>query len=480
MATKRRRRRDEEEIRAVPDDVHAPHDLEIEKAVLASCLLRREACEMALEQLVPEDFWRDAHQRVFRAMAVISERKLASDLVTVREVLEQRGELDVVGGRLYLSSLLDGTPISTNVESYCASLLDLRQRRELLDIARRLAAQVTAYENDAATMAALADGWLSEVMTARGARELQPQDDIIRTFLPKLEARMAQRGELSGVSSGFVGIDELTRGFHAEDLTIVAGRPAMGKSSLMLNMARSGAVASKHVAVFSLEMSKDRLEYRLVSAVSEVPLFKIQKGWLSDEDIQHIGVALVALATNPLYIDDTPSITVSQVLNKCRALRAKRGLDIVYIDYVQLMRPKNDRPDNRQAEVAEISKDLKELARKLRVPVIALSQLSREVEKRPNKRPVLSDLRESGSLEQDADNVAYVYRPEVYTQKPADAGAAEYGIMKHRDGELGTVDLTFRREIVRFYDDDAPPERDPPPITDDDSTERTERHTLYD
>lgn len=376
MVTKRRRRRnDDDEIRVEPDDVHAPHDLEIERAVLASCLLRHEACEMALEQLVPEDFWRDAHQRVFRAMAIVVERKQASDLVTVREVLEQRGELDVVGGRQYLMSLLDGTPISANVTSYCVSLLDLRQRRDLLDIARRLAAQVTAGDTDAGTLAAQADGWLSEVMTARGSRELQPQDDIVRTFLPRLEARMAARGELSGVSSGFTGIDDLTRGFHAEDLTIVAGRPAMGKSSLMLNMARSGAVGGKYVAAFSLEMSKDRLEYRLVSAVSEVPLFKIQKGWLADDEMLRISNALVALAENPLYIDDTPSISVAQVLNKCRALRAKRGLDIVYIDYVQLMRPKVDRPDNRQAEVAEISKDLKELARKLRVPVVALSQL---------------------------------------------------------------------------------------------------------
>jgi replicative DNA helicase len=472
------RRRKADETRVEPDDALAPHSLDAEVAVLASCLLRREAAEMALEQLTPEDFWRDAHARIFGAMAVVIERRLVPDLVTISETLQQRGEDERVGGKAYLLSLLDGTPISANIESYCALLIDLRHRRDLLNISRRLAAQVSVYDVDALALAAQAEGWLADVMVTRGSRELQPQQDILKTFLPVLEARMAARAELTGVRSGFKGIDELTRGFHPEDLTIIAARPGMGKSSLMLNMACCAATSGAHGAVFSLEMSKDRLEMRLVSAVSEVPLFKLQKAWLSEQEIQRIGVALVTLSNHSLYIDDTPSITVAEVRNKCRALRAKHGLDIVFIDYVQLMRPRVIRPDNRQNEVAEISMDLKALARKLRVPVVALSQLSRAVEQRQNKRPMLSDLRESGSLEQDADNVAYIYRPEVYTHKPADVGVAEYGILKHRDGELGTVDLQFRREIVRFYDDDSPPERPEPPPRDED--DRPDERTLYD
>jgi replicative DNA helicase len=461
-----RQRRQADPLRVDPDEALPPHSLDTEVAVLASCLLRREAAEMALEQLTPEDFWRDAHQCIFRSIAIVVERRLTPDLVTVCETLQQRGEADRVGGKFYLMSLIDGTPITTNIESYCKILIDLRHRRDLLDISRRLAAQVSVHDVDALALAAQAEGWLAEVLTTRGSRELQPQRDILQTFIPALEARMAGREELMGISSGFKGIDELTRGFHPEDLTILAARPSMGKSSLMLNMAAAAAASGAHVAVFSLEMSKERLEYRLVSARSQVSMFRIQKGWLNNEHVERISAALVTLSTHPLYIDDTPGLTVPQMKHKCRAVRATRGLDLVFVDYVQLLRPTVERRDNRQADVAEISYDLKELARKLRVPVVALSQLSREVERRSNKRPVLSDLRESGSLEQDADNVAFIYRPEVYTSKPEDAGTTEYILAKARDGDIGVVNLDFRKDHVRFYDGEDQPVVSPalPPV----------------
>lgn len=460
-----------------PDDVDTPCNLDAERAVLASCLLRREAATAAVEQLEPDDFWRDAHQRIFRAMGIVAERQMIVDLVTVHEILEQRGESEAVGGRMYMMALVDGVAITANIDSYCAILIDMRHRRKLLHISQRLAAEVKMPTSDAPTLAAQAEGWLAETMQARGSRDLLSFADVLSTFLPTLEARVAQRQEIAGITSGFAGINELTRGFHAEDLTIVAGRPGMGKSSLMLNMVCGAVDQGKYACVFSLEMSRERLLWRLLSARSGVSLFKIQKGCLSADDLRLLSDALVWVAESPMYLDDTPGTTVAQILYKCRALRGRHGLDIVYIDYVGLLKPRNQRIDNRQAEVAEISLDLKEMARKLRVPVVALSQLSRQVESRQNKRPMLSDLRESGSLEQDADNVAFVYRPEIYTHKPDDVGKAEYILAKHRDGEVGTVRLQFKKEIVRFYDDeDTAPIRDVPPPNDADAApERYER-----
>jgi len=461
-----------------PEAIAPPNNLDAERAVLASCLLRRDAAESALEQLDPEDFWRDAHQRIFRAMGICIERKLVVDLITVHDVLEQRGEAEIVGGRMYIMSLIDGVAITSNVDSYCALLIEMRQRRNLLEIGRQIAGLVISPECEVGALVAEAEAWLANAMLARGSRDLVVQEDIIQSFLPALELRMNRRQELAGITSGYAGINELTRGFHAEDLTIIAARPGMGKSSLMLNMASAAASQDKHVAVFSLEMPRDRVEMRLVAATSQVSMFKLQKGWISEADSLQIGEALRQLSSHPLYIDDTPSTTVAQIRHKCRALSARRGLDIVFIDYVQLLKPRQVRADNRQAEVAEISADLKELARKLRVPVVALSQLSRRVEERPNKRPQLSDLRESGSLEQDADNVAFIYRPEMYTRNAADVGVAEFLLSKHRDGEVGAVELTFRREIVRFFDVETPPSHEPPTETDDDVPDYSS--TMYD
>lgn len=462
---RKQRRRDDELPK--PEDVTMPHNLEVECSVLGSMLLSTEAAQYAADTIDTNDFWRAAHQLIFDAAKALVADNRPVDLPALREVLRQRGHEDEVGGPAYIASLVDGVPKSTNVWHYADVLADLRLRRDILTISYKLAAGVQEYDCDGRALAAEGEHWLEDVVKARGARDLQPQDDIQATFSARLEERIQRRLVLAGVPTGFAEIDRITRGFHREEVTIIAGRTSMGKSAIALNMADHAALTDKpdgsgkfRVAYFSCEMSKEQLEYRRVSARAGVAMLKILNGWVNDADVLKIGTALAELATSKLYIDDTPSATVAQIGNKCRALQAlDDGLDAVFVDYLQILKPRVERFDNRYGDVSEISSDLLGTARKLKVPIVVLSQLSRKLEERKDKRPILSDLRESGSLEQDANNVAFVFRPEIYSQKPVDAGKAEYIVAKHRQGELGTVDLQFRKEIVRFEDDETTADR---------------------
>jgi replicative DNA helicase len=429
-----------------------PHNLEAEKSVLGAILIHNDAFNNAAELIDPRDFFRDAHRRIFDKMVVLSERGDAIDLVTLKEELQRAGELDEVGGPAYIASLADGVPRSANVEHYARIVKEKATLRNLIHSANRIISEAYQAEEDADLILDGAEKAIFEIAEGRISAGFTPLRDLVQSSFATIEKLQEQRNAITGVPSGFQDLDALTAGFQPSDMIILAARPAMGKTSFVLNVAQNAGKKGKTVGVFSLEMSKEQLFLRLLTSEAMIDAHKFRTGYLTEKDYGKLSHALGTLAELPIYIDDTPGIGMMEMRAKSRRLAAAHTLDLIIIDYIQLMQGRG-RFESRQQELTSISRSVKILAKELHVPIIALSQLSRAPESRTDHRPQLSDLRESGALEQDADLVMFIYRAEVYDKeetKPEEAGTAEIIIGKHRNGPIGSVRLTFLSQFTKF------------------------------
>ncbi len=429
-----------------------PHNLEAERSVLGAILIHNDAFNLAAEIISADDFFRDAHRRIFAKMTVLNERNEAVDFVTLKEALARGGELDEVGGPAYVASLADGVPRATNVEYYARIVKEKATLRKLIYAANKILGN--AYEADQESDVVLdeAEAAIFAVADDRIKEGFVPMRDLVKESFPKIEQLFEQKRLITGVPTGFVDLDGMTRGFQPGDLVIVAARPSMGKTSLVLNIAQHVATQPDHaVGFFSLEMSKESLFLRLLTAEAQIDSHRLMSGAIGQKDYGRISHALETLSAMRLFIDDTAGIGVLEMRAKSRRLRAEHGLSLIVIDYIQLMTGRG-RFENRTLELASISRSLKGLAKELNVPIVVLSQLSRAPESRSDHRPQLSDLRESGALEQDADVVVLIYRDDAYNRDPnnPEAGTAELILAKQRNGPTGLVKLAFLREQTRF------------------------------
>jgi replicative DNA helicase len=429
-----------------------PHNLDAEKSVLGAILIHNESFNYAAEVIDSRDFFRDAHRRIFDKMVALSERNHAIDLVTLKEELARAGELEDVGGPAYIASLADGVPRTANVEHYARIVKEKATLRSLIHSANRILSEAYHAQEDADLILDGAEKAIFEIAEDRIREGFVPLRDLVQSSFATIEKLQEQRNAVTGVPSGFVDLDEMTAGFQPSDMIILAARPAMGKTSLALNMAQNAARKGKTVGVFSLEMSKEQLFLRMITSEAMIDAHRFRTGHLTEKDYGKLSHALGALAEQSVYIDDSPGVGILEMRAKCRRLASQHSLDMLIIDYIQLMQGRG-RFESRQQELTSISRSIKILAKELNIPIIALSQLSRAPESRTDHRPQLSDLRESGALEQDADLVLFIYRAEVYDKqdtKPEDQGVAEVIIGKHRNGPIGSVKLTFLNQYTRF------------------------------
>jgi replicative DNA helicase len=429
-----------------------PHNLEAERSVLGAILVHNDAFNLAAQVIDSRDFYRDAHRRIFDRMVALSERHDAIDFVTLKEELARAGELDEVGGPAYVASLADGVPRATNVEYYARIVKEKSTLRNLIYAANKIV--TNAYEADQESDLILdeAESAIFAVADDRLKAGFVAMRDLVKDSFPKIEKLFEQKRLITGVPTGFVDVDEMTRGLQAGDLVIVAARPSMGKTSLVLNIAQYVAsLGDQVVGFFSLEMSKESLFLRLLTSEAQIDGHRLMSGAIGGNDYHRISHALEKLNSMKLFIDDTANIGVLEMRAKSRRLQAEHGLSLLVVDYIQLMSGRG-RFENRTLELASISRSLKGLAKELNVPIVVLSQLSRAPESRSDHRPQLSDLRESGALEQDADVVVLIYRDDVYNRDPnsPDAGTAELILAKQRNGPTGVVKLAFLREQTRF------------------------------
>jgi replicative DNA helicase len=430
-----------------------PHNLEAERSVLGAILVHNDAFNQAAQVIDARDFYRDAHRRIFDKMVALSERHQAIDFVTLKEELSRGGDLDEVGGPAYVASLADGVPRATNVEYYARIVKEKSTLRNLIYAANKIL--TNAYEADQESDLILdeAETAIFSVADDRLKAGFVPMRDLVKESFPKIEQLFEQKRLITGVPTGFVDLDSMTRGFQPGDLIIIAARPSMGKTSLVLNIAQYVAMQPGHtVGVFSLEMSKESLFLRLLTSEAQIDSHRLMSGAIGQKDYSRISHALETLSAMRLHIDDTASLGVLEMRAKARRLQAEQhGLSLLVVDYIQLMSGRG-RFENRTLELASISRSMKGLAKELNVPVIVLSQLSRAPEARADHRPQLSDLRESGALEQDADVVLLIYREDAYNRDPnhPDAGTAELIVGKQRNGPTGVVRLAFLREQTRF------------------------------
>jgi replicative DNA helicase len=429
-----------------------PHNLEAERSVLGAILVHNDAFNTAAQVIDGRDFYRDAHRRIFDRMVALSERGEAIDFITLKEELSRGGDLEEVGGPAYVASLVDGVPRATNVEYYARIVKEKATLRNLIYAANKIL--TNAYEADQESDLILdeAESSIFAVADDRLKAGFVPMRELVNESFPKIEQLFEHKRLVTGVPTGFVDLDEMTRGLQPGDLVIIAARPSMGKTSLVLNIAQHVAVQGEHtVGFFSLEMSKESLFIRLLTSEAQIDSHRLMSGHIADRDYSRISHALEKLSSMRLFIDDTANISVLEMRAKSRRLQAEHGLSLIVVDYIQLMSARG-RYENRTLELASISRSLKGLAKELNAPIVVLSQLSRAPESRSDHRPQLSDLRESGALEQDADVVILIYRDDAYNRDPnnPDAGTAELILAKQRNGPTGIVRLAFLREQTRF------------------------------
>lgn len=433
-----------------------PQNLDAEKSILGASLLDKNALIKIIDIVTSSDFYDENHGLIFEAMLTLFEKRRPIDIVTLTEQLESEKLLDQVGGAGYLTDLVNGTPSAANVVHYAKIVSDKAVLRRLIEASSTISE--LGFDEDAEISETLdkAEQSLFTVSQKFMKDKFVAVKDILTEAFDRIDKihKDKDKGALRGVPSGFRDLDALTAGFQKSDLIILAARPSMGKTSIVLNIAEHIAIEEKiPVGIFSLEMSKEQLVDRLLSSQAGVDSWKLRTGNLSDEDFPRIGYAMGVLSEAPMYFDDTPGQNVMEIRAKARRLQMEHGLGLVIIDYLQLMEGRSKSGDpNRVQEISEISRSLKGLARELNVPVIALSQLSRAVEHRPDKRPQLSDLRESGSIEQDADIVMFLYRDEYYDPDTDKKGITEILLKKHRNGPTGFVEVFFQPEQMRFRD----------------------------
>jgi replicative DNA helicase len=429
-----------------------PHNLDAERSVLGAILIDNDAFNVAAAVIGSRAFFRDAHRRIFDRMVALAERSQPIDLVTLKEELDRSGDLDEVGGPAYIASLLDGVPRATNVEYYARIVKEKSTLRGLIFSANKILSNAYEADQDADIILDDAESAIFAVADDRIRSGFVPMRDLVKESFPKIEQLFEHKSFITGVATGFTEIDRMTRGFQRGDLIIVAARPSMGKTSLVLNIAQHVAANGRVAGVFSLEMSKEQLFMRLLASEAKIDNYRLMSGQIGQREYGNITQALELLSGAQLFIDDTAGAGVLEMRAKARRLQAEHGLDLLAVDYIQLMTGRG-RFENRTLELASISRSLKGLAKELNVPIVVLSQLSRAPEARSDKRPQLSDLRESGALEQDADVVILIFREEMYkhTNEPAESdGVAELIVAKQRNGPTGVMKLAFLRQQTRF------------------------------
>ncbi len=438
--------------RARGTDRIPPHSLEAEVSVLGACLISENAVAAATELLAPDDFYRSAHRVVFEAVVALSRASEPVDAVSVTEWLSRRGRLEEVGGATALYDLTEQVPTAANAAYYARLVRDRSVLRHLIDAGTQVVQLGYESEGDVARTVDRAETLVFDLARDRTRSEVESLKRLLHDSYEKLELLAKQRSEVTGLATGLDDFDRLTSGLQPQNLVIIAARPSMGKSGLALGIARYVAADLRRpVLFFSLEMSKVEIANRLLSSEAKVDSGKLRTGRLEDRDWRAVGDALGHLNEAPLFIDDTPSISLMEIRAKARRLKQReKDLAMIVVDYLQLMQSDGRRPESRVQEVAEMSRGLKMLAKEMDIPVVALSQLSRQPEARTDKRPMLADLRESGAIEQDADIVGFIYRDEVYDQESADKGIAELIIAKHRNGAIGTVKLAFLSHYATF------------------------------
>lgn len=428
-----------------------PHNVEAEESVLGALLLERDAIIQVASTLRPEDFYRGTHAAIYRVILDLYNRREPPDIMTVAAELDRRGELENVGGYPALTSLVSGVPTAVHIEYYGQVVERTSMLRRIITAGTQIVN--IGYNDRMETDEALdaAQRVMHDVAQDRRGRDFVSIAQVLEAYFDKLDFLQQHRGEVVGVPTGFVDLDQLTGGFQNSDLIILAARPGVGKTSLSLGLAHAAAQAGKVVALFNLEMPAEQLVQRLLSMETGIDSHRLRLGHINDEEWESISRAFGKLAELQIFIDDTPGIGIMELRSKARRLQAERGLDFIQIDYLQLMQG-SKRGDNRVQEVSEISRGLKGLARELNIPVLSMAQLSRSVESRSSHIPMLSDLRESGSIEQDADMVVFIYREELYDPETEKKGLAELHIAKHRNGPLGVVNLRFFEKTTRFAD----------------------------
>lgn len=432
-----------------------PHNHEAEQSVLGAIFLDPQALVTAAEILVPEDFYRIAHQKIFQTMLDLNDKGEAIDVVTVTEELSAKKELEDVGGLSYLTELANAVPTAANVSYYAKIVEEKSILRRLIRTATKIVEDSYTREDEVEELLSEAERKIMEVANRKNAGDFKHVKDVLVETYDKIEQLHNRTGDVTGIPTGFTDLDRITAGFQRNDLIIVAARPSVGKTAFALNIAQNVAVkARENVAIFSLEMGAEQLVMRMLCAEGNIDAQVLRTGALSPEDWSKLTIAMGTLSNAGIYIDDTPGLRVSEIRAKCRRLAQEKGLGMVVIDYLQLIQGSGRRGENRQQEVSEISRSLKALARELNVPVIALSQLSRSVEQRQDKRPMMSDIRESGSIEQDADIVAFLYRDDYYNKDSENKNMIEIIIAKQRNGPTGTVTLAFKKEFNKFLNID--------------------------
>jgi len=428
-----------------------PQSIEAEQSVLGSMLIDKEVIPIVMEILKPEDFYRPDHREIYDVIIELFDRAQPIDLITVSERLKLHGKLELTGGLEYLSNIATAVPTTANVKNYSKIVEEkallrrlIRASSDIVDLGFNATEEVTFILDKA-------EQGIFDILQKRSSQGFVPIKDVLVDTFNKLEELYNNKGNITGIPTGFADLDFKTSGLHNSDLILIAARPAMGKTALALNLAQNAAVHSGvPVAVFSLEMSKDQLVNRMLSSEAMVDGSKMRSGKLEDNDWQKVAKALGPLSEAPIFIDDTPGVSITEIRAKCRRLKLEHNLGLVIIDYLQLMSGSRSKSENRQQEISEISRSLKILAKEINVPVITLSQLSRAPETRTDHRPILSDLRESGAIEQDADIVMFLYRDDYYNPETDKKNIAELILAKHRNGSTGTIELVWLGQYTKF------------------------------
>lgn len=428
-----------------------PHDIEAEQAVIGSMLTDKDAIMSAVEVLKEDDFYREDNKIIYSAILNLYNRAQPVDIITLKSELQAMNQLEAVGGLEYIAVLPDKVPTTANVEQYIKIVEEKSALRALIKTANELITLGYDPTQDVEDILDAAERKIFDVMQGRNQTGYSSIKDILVDSFTELEQLYNQKQRITGVPTGFADLDYMTAGLHPSDLVIVAARPAMGKSAFALNIATNAAVrANTPVVIFSLEMSKEQMTNRILCSEAMVDSNKVRTGKVDDDDWAKLAAASGQLSEAPIYIDDTPGITVMEMRAKCRKLKLEKGIGLVVIDYIQLVQGSNKRGGSREQEISEISRSLKILAKEIGAPVIALSQLSRAVEQRPDHRPMLSDLRESGAIEQDADIVTFLYRDDYYNPDTERKNIAEVIVAKHRAGSTGTVELLWLGNYTKF------------------------------
>jgi len=425
-----------------------PHNLEAEQAILGGILINNDALNQVVDILSGEDFYREAHTHIFEGMLTLYNRDEPVDLITLSQVLKEKNALEKVGGTEYLASLAEGISTSAGIMYHTEIVKDLATRRDLIKQCSHISEICFQPTNDTEEILDLAEQSIFEIAERDIDQSFYPLNEVVKESFKKIEKTPGSA--ITGIPTGFTDFDNLTSGLQPSDLIIIAGRPSMGKTALALNIGYNAALdGAVGVAIFSLEMSRLQLGIRLLGADATIDSSRLRRGFLQDDDYLRLTDSANRLSELPIYIDDSSGLSALELKAKARRLKKKFDISLLVIDYLQLMQSKKS-IESRQLEISDISRSLKALAKDLNIPVVAVSQLNRRVEDRPNKRPLLADLRESGAIEQDADLILFIYREELYNRTEENRGKAELIIAKHRNGPTGKINLTFREEYTRF------------------------------